>query len=265
MIAAVTGKGGVGKTTLVALLLDEIARAGYLGRVLVVDGDPATTLHLALGLPDPPATVVDVREGLDMRGTTLRSLPNGMSRGEYVLTSLRERRIVQRYKQRGMEFDFMAMGQGEGHGCYCAVNGALSAALKAIMGAYDIVLVDNEAGLEHLNRYRIAALDMMAIVEVPGRTSRAVALRILDTVKSVGMTVAKMILIENRGSDGADAWADVDGIDEVLQVPVSSELERLDADFAPSVELADDSPVRKALSPIIAQILATSVPGMAVE
>ena len=256
MIAAVTGKGGVGKTTVAALLLDEIARGGYQGKVLVVDGDPATTLHLALGLPDPRSTVADVRDKLDMRGKTLRNLPSGMSREEYVLTTLREGQIVQRHERRGMKFDFMAMGQGEGHGCYCAVNGALSAALKAIVSAYDIVLVDNEAGLEHLNRYRIAALDVMAIVEVPGRAARAVTRRILDTVKSVDMAVSRMVLVENRSNGNGSSLDSVDGIDEVLQIPVSDDLERLDAELSPSVELVDDSPVRQALAPVVAQLVA---------
>jgi len=74
MIVALCGKGGVGKTSLSALILDELARRGYAGRVLAVDGDPATTLHLALGWPEPRATVAEVLErwgvpyGVNSRG-----------------------------------------------------------------------------------------------------------------------------------------------------------------------------------------------------
>ncbi len=88
MIVALSGKGGVGKTTLLAVLLDELARRNYPGRMLAVDADPAMTLHLALGLPEPTATVAQVREAVELDAKTIRSLPPGTTPADYLLERL---------------------------------------------------------------------------------------------------------------------------------------------------------------------------------
>ncbi len=166
-IIALSGKGGVGKTSLSALILDELARRRYNGRVLAVDADPAMTLYLALGLPEPAATVASVRDETKLDAQAVRNLPAGISPAANMLQELARAGVLAKHRLRRMPLDLLAMGQGEGPGCYCRVNSALKKVLSWITEKYDLVLVDNEAGLEHLSRYRLGRVDLFLIVATP--------------------------------------------------------------------------------------------------
>lgn len=249
MIVTLSGKGGVGKTSLSALVLDELARRGYSGRVLAVDGDPATTLHLALGLPEPTATVADVRDSINLDAKTVRSLPAGTSPIDYVLEQLQAAGVLVSHRLREMPFDLMAMGQGEGSGCYCSINNALGAALEQIRGHYSLVLIDNEAGLEHLNRYRIKRVDLFLVVTTPGQAAWSVARRILETARQVGMELGETGTLVNRVSSSNGRGSFRNGL--AVAVPTSHELTALDLGGQPVVLLPDSNLVRAALQPIV--------------
>jgi CO dehydrogenase maturation factor len=135
---AVAGKGGTGKTTLSGLLVRYLVE-NRLGKVLAIDADPSSNLHLVLGLP-PAQTVGDIRE--DARG----GVQPGMSRQEWLDYSVRMA------VEEGNDFDMIAMGRPEGQGCYCAANHMLRNVMDAINSGYDYVVMDNEAGMEHLSR-----------------------------------------------------------------------------------------------------------------
>src|SRR5262245_541887 len=141
MIVTFAGKGGVGKTSLCALLLDELLWRGYEGSVLVVDADPAMTLHLTLGLPEPAATVADVRETTPLDAQTLHTQLKGTSPAQYVAQRLYGAGVLAAYALRGKPLHYLAMGQGEGVGCYCRINRALSLILGQIVSSYDLVLI----------------------------------------------------------------------------------------------------------------------------
>lgn len=249
MIVSITGKGGVGKTTLLAILLDELARCNCPGPVLAVDADPATTLHLALGLPQPEATVADVRDMTSLDAQTVRSLPEGSTVSTYVRDKLRETRVVGHYRLRQMEFDLIAMGQGEGPGCYCNINRALSMALGQIVSAYRLVLVDNEAGLEHLSRYRLPQADLLAVVVTPGQAAQAVGQRVLATARQVGMVIEATWTIFNQAPTGYRPGGEATGV--TVMVPTSLALTRLEQQGQPAVALPADDPVRAALQPLV--------------
>src|SRR5512137_655949 len=117
MIVSIVGKGGVGKTSLCALLLDELARQGYTGSILAVDADPAMTLHLALGLRGAPVTVAQVRETVRLDAQTIQRLPEYTSAAAYLGQQLQAADVLRQHLLRQMPLHYLALGQGEDPGC----------------------------------------------------------------------------------------------------------------------------------------------------
>lgn len=254
MIISVCGKGGVGKTTICALILDELARSGYRGPALAVDGDPASTLHLLLGLPAPAATIADVRERIDLSARAVRELPAGVSAATYVFDRILAAGVLTTHRLREMPLHLVTMGQGEGPGCYCSLNHAFSRVLNGLAGHYPFVLIDNEAGLEHISRYRLDRADLLLAITLPNRASRSVAQRILKTAGEVETKIGTSWLVFNRAP--ADFVVSVDGL-STLFVPGAQALEELEVLDQPVVDLADGHPVRQALQPVLTYITAT--------
>ena len=252
-IVSLSGKGGVGKTTLTALILDELARKGFPGPVLAVDGDPAMTLHLALGVPTPAATVADIRDETTLDARTVRDLPAGMTPAEYVAQRLAAAGVLQHQSLRQMPLDFLSMGRREGHGCYCSINKALTTVLGNILDRYLLVVIDNEAGLEHLNRYRLHRVDYFLTVATPARPAIEVAKNIHATAAAVGMDIAAGGVLLNRVNGIRPQMADNTGIVSVL--PDDRLLFDMEIGGYPIVGLPDDHPLRRALSAVIAHIL----------
>lgn len=252
MLITVSGKGGVGKTTLTALLVDEFLRKEYPGRLLVVDADPAQTLHFALGIPAPGATLAQVRDNTPLTAGALKALPPGTSPAEYVRQRLAAAGVVVDRMLRKRPFDFLAMGHGEGQGCYCAINSALSEALAALMAAYDLIIVDSEAGAEHLSRYRIRQVDLFLIVTTPGRAALAVTRQIEILARQAGMRLGEVGVIVNRSLTGV-------GIDHLLAVvPNCPQLAYYDLSGRAVADLPDDAVSRQTLQIVIERIEALS-------
>src|SRR3990172_5047535 len=181
---AVAGKGGVGKTTCSALLLRALVRSGV-RPLLAVDADPNMNLHLLLSLPLP-------------RGVgSLREEQRTRVGGAVPLTD----RIISEVHRRlseGDVVDLVAMGRGEGPGCYCYVNNLLREALDRIEGGYRAVVVDNEAGMEHLSRRSGRRIDHLVLVGVlpPRGPEPGAPLRELAT--ELALPVGKTWLLLNR-------------------------------------------------------------------
>jgi CO dehydrogenase maturation factor len=252
VVIALVGKGGVGKTSITALLLDELAHQGYPGPVLAVDGDPASTLHLALGLPAPTATVAQVRDQTSLDAQTVRTLPAGMSKVDYIAGKLEAAEALTQHQQRAMPLHYLAMGQSEGPGCYCAVNAALSQALAALMDRYSLIVVDSEAGLEHLSRVRLKRVDYLWVVTNPTRASMSVADQILATVHEVKMAVGQTGVILNRArAYGLEQVRD----DIVCAIPEDKKIAGLEAADLPVVQLSDASLVRSRLTFLLQPVL----------
>jgi CO dehydrogenase maturation factor len=141
-LIAVAGKGGVGKTTVAALLVMRLLQREC-RPVLVVDADPNNCLDAALGV-NVVKTVGGVRE--DARKFTYDGIVRGMDKKRFL-----ELRIAESLVESD-DFDLIAMGRSEGPGCYCYANNVLKAVLKAMVSRYPYVVLDNEAGLENLSR-----------------------------------------------------------------------------------------------------------------
>ena len=181
---AVAGKGGVGKTTCSALLLRALAISGV-RPLLAVDADPNANLHQLLSLPLP--------EGLG----TLREEQRAAAGGAVPLAD-RIASEVERRVSEGDAVDLIAMGRGEGPGCYCYVNNLLREALDRIEGGYRAVVVDNEAGMEHLSRRSTRRIDHLVLVGDPSRRGMDAVAALRDLAGELALPVGKTWLLLNR-------------------------------------------------------------------
>ncbi|MCL4459269.1 MAG: AAA family ATPase [Chloroflexi bacterium] len=186
---AVAGKGGTGKTTIAGLLIRYI-RENNLGTVLAIDADPSSNLNIILNLP-LDNTVGDMREEL-LNKVKTGSAALGMSKQDYVEYKINESLVE------GEGIDLLAMGRPEGPGCYCAANNWLRICIDRLEAGYNYVVIDNEAGLEHLSRRTTRDVDLLLIVSDPTQRGLLTAVRIVDLVKELQTNVGAVYLIINR-------------------------------------------------------------------
>ena len=184
---AVAGKGGVGKTLLAGLLVRHLARAGA-GPVLAVDADPNANLHDALGLP-ASGGVGAVREEMKQLAG---EIPGGMTRPQFLAYK------VEASLAEGDGFDLLVMGRPEGPGCYCYANNLLRDILQRVAGRYRHVVVDNEAGMEHLSRRIAGPIDLLLVVSDATHRGLETAYRIAAVPPEVDTRVARRALVVNR-------------------------------------------------------------------
>ncbi|MFA4992284.1 MAG: AAA family ATPase [Candidatus Omnitrophota bacterium] len=182
-IIAIAGKGGVGKTTLSAFLIKRLVKTG--GPVLAVDADPNTNLNVALGM-EYSKTVADIRE------ETKTAPASGFSRSDFFEMRLQE--II----SEGAGVDLLVMGRPEGPGCYCAVNNILREALLRLSKNYRYIVIDNEAGMEHLSRRTAAAIDLLLLISDPTAVGVQSAINAFSTAKNAGLKVSDVSLLINK-------------------------------------------------------------------
>ncbi len=234
----VAGKGGTGKTTIAALLATLLSKKGT---VLAVDADPSTNLNMALGLPEPE-TIGKIREELLKANT---GSIDGMNRHEYI--ELRARQAM--VESEGL--DLLAMGRPEGAGCYCPAHYVLKVFLDRLMGAYDYVVMDNEAGMEHISRQTSGAIHAMLLVSDPTVRGVVAAGRAQELLREMGNRVSQTYLVLNRLSGPVtpelEAAITAQKLNLIGVVPADPAVGELDAHGRPVVELPPSSPVRLAV------------------
>lgn len=187
---AVTGKGGTGKTTVTALILRYL-KQNAVGPILALDADPDSNLSTVLGLT-VEKTIGDLRE------ETLRSikdLPAGISKSQYIEAGLHEI-VVESEK-----VDLITMGRSEGPGCYCYINNLLRTFSDHLQGSYEWVVVDNEAGLEHLSRRTASRVDHLIVVITDNPLALDCAKRIEKLTNDKDYPVANKYLLANNIAD----------------------------------------------------------------
>jgi len=196
MKIAIAGKGGTGKTTLSALLIGALRERGIIP-ILAVDADPNDNLGTALGI-EVTRTLGEIREDfIDRRP----DIPAGMTKGALLEMRMHESVIE------GRGIDLLVMGRPEGPGCYCFVNNLLRKSIDELSRNYRAVVIDNEAGMEHLSRKTVAAVDRLFLVSDHTVKGIKTALRLKKLADDMAVSVAQTRLIVNRvGVDGlADA------------------------------------------------------------
>lgn len=189
-VIAMAGKGGTGKTTISALLIRYLLNKNLVP-VLVVDADANANLNELLGLK-VERTLGQIRDEMKT------AVPTGMTKETYIEYQMQEALI----ESKG--FDLLVMGQPEGPGCYCAANNLLAKYLEILTKNYRTVIVDNEAGMEHLSRLNLREIDVLISVSDPGPRGIMTAKRIADLTTHLDVQVGKKVLIVNRTPDGLD-------------------------------------------------------------
>jgi len=189
---AVAGKGGTGKSTLAALMILKLVKNGK-GAVLAVDADPNVNLNGLLGI-EMHQTVGGLREET-LKVIKKGDFPAGMSKSMYLKLGLEECLI----ENKGL--DLLVMGRQEGPGCYCLVNSILREFLDSISRNYRYVIIDNEAGMEHLSRRTTRDVNMLFLVSDDNPVSLRSAGNISRMGKELDLSISKKYLILNNVRD----------------------------------------------------------------
>jgi len=182
---ALAGKGGTGKTTVAGMLVKYMLQRGKTP-VLAVDADCNANLNEVLGVAVPD-TLGNARE--DMKKG---KVPDGMTKDVFISMRMEEA-IVERDG-----FDLIVMGQPEGAGCYCAANSLLTNFLERLTDNYPFIVMDNEAGMEHISRLTTKNVDVLLIVSDTSRRGLQAALRIDKLARELNIGVAKSYLVLNQ-------------------------------------------------------------------
>jgi CO dehydrogenase maturation factor len=247
---AVAGKGGTGKTTLAGLLIRRMAEQ-QAGPILAIDADPASNLNMVLDLP-LEKTVGDVREQTSEKARA-NLLEAGIAKRDLLDYEINTS-VVE-----GVGVDLLAMGRPEGPGCYCAANNMLRAIIDTIAGTYPWVVIDNEAGLEHLSRRTTRDVDLLLIVSDATVRGITTAGRIAALLTELNTKVGKHYLIVNRAAGGLSpelrrAIVDLD-LDLLAVLPDDPQVAAFDAAGRALVDLPADSLLGRALDDVVTTVL----------
>lgn len=184
---AVAGKGGTGKTTICALLVRNLVDKKD-GAVLALDADPNSNLNELLGIRIK-STVGQLVEDFKKKGAVISS---GMYKDQMVEINIHQSVIE------GKGFDLLVMGRGEGPGCYCAANNLFKKYIDMLQGSYCYVVMDNEAGMEHLSRKTTHDIKYLLIISDPTPRGVLTAARLRDLSKELNINAQEVFLILNR-------------------------------------------------------------------
>lgn len=256
---ALAGKGGVGKTTIAGMVIKYLAQTQP-GAILAIDADPSSNLNMVLGL-DLEWTVGDIREdmlaqvqqSLLQSGAAMGTLQGGMSKHDYLDLEVRSSLAE------GDRFDLIAMGRPEGAGCYCAVNHNLREVVDSISKSYRWVVIDNEAGMEHLSRRTTRDVEHLLMVSDPTQRGIVATERIAKMIPDLDINVENVSLILNRvmGDVPAPLMGKINelGVNFLGSVPANQDLMEFEFSGRPLIELGDESPVYQAVAEMMEKIL----------
>ena len=244
---AVAGKGGVGKTTVSGMLIDLLCKKAQ-GPVLVVDADANANLNEVLGV-SADVTLGTIREEMahaELKGT----IPSGMTKADYAEFKFNSALIEED------DFDMLIMGRTQGKGCYCYVNGVLKTLVDKYAKNYSYIVMDNEAGLEHVARGTLPKVDTMLLISDCSRRGIQAAARVAETIEEMDLRPGQLGLIVNRAPGGVlDAGTaqeiEKHGLKLIGVLPQDDAIYRCDCDGEPSAKLPENNPVKQALAQIV--------------
>ena len=247
---AVAGKGGVGKTTTCGMIIDYLCKQGK-GPLLVVDADANSNLNEVLGV-EVDCTLGQIREEManaELKGT----IPSGMTKADYAEFKFNSALIEDD------DFDMIVMGRTQGKGCYCFVNGVLKTQVDKYAGNYKYVVMDNEAGLEHVARGTLPKVDTMLLISDCSRRGIQAVARIAEMIEEMELKPAQMGLIVNRApggvlNDGVKAEIEKHGLKLFGVLPQDEGVYDCDCNGEPSSKLPDTAPMKAALRSVMQSI-----------
>jgi CO dehydrogenase maturation factor len=230
---ALAGKGGTGKTTLAGLLVKYLVKKGKVP-VLAVDADSNANFNEVLGI-EVAETLGQAREDMK-RGV----VPNGMTKDVFM-----EMRLAQAIVE-GENYDLIVMGQPEGPGCYCAANSLLTNFLDRLQGNYPYIVMDNEAGMEHISRLTTKNVNALLVVSDPSRRGLQAAVRINQLANELNIVNGKSMAVINQvkepPSDTVMNILKEGGLELAGTVPADETVYEFDLNGRPTIQMPEDSP-----------------------
>jgi CO dehydrogenase maturation factor len=242
---AIAGKGGIGKSTIASLII-RLIKEKKLGSVLGVDADPNSNLAEFLGLKP----IKSIGEILDEVSANKDKIPAGMTKDRFIEYE------VQTVIAEGDGFDILSMGRPEGPGCYCYVNNILRNIVGKLIKDYDFVVIDNEAGLEHLSRKTTGFADALLVISDPSPAGLRAAKRISELARELKIKTGKKLLLVNRSNKniGKDKLAGL-GLDYLGEIPDDQAIEKISIRGDPVWGLKDSSIAYAALTKLMEKIV----------
>lgn len=241
---AVAGKGGTGKTTISSLIIAQLLSEKD-GSILAVDADPNSTLNEALGVK-LEYTLGDVREEMLKNKY---NLPAGMDKHRYMQYRLQTCLV----EEKG--FDLLAMGRTEGPDCYCYVNNLLRGIMDEFSSNYEYIVMDNEAGMEHLSRRTTRNVDLLLIISDESVIGVRTAGRIYQMSKGLNLNLGDAYLLINRAHEPLPepVIAEAEKTESKLlgTVPVDENIVEYELAGKSLLSLPDDSPARAAVRELL--------------
>jgi len=249
-IIAVAGKGGTGKTTLCGMIIRHLSSIENC-RVLAVDADPNSNLNEVLGV-DAPKSLGEIREEV-LKTTTGENAPGGMTKQEYMDFMFGDALAEED------SFDLLVMGRTQGEGCYCFINGILRKQIDKYSNAYTHIVIDNEAGLEHISRGTLPKVDTLILVSDCSRRGIQAAGRAAILVDELKLKPSVLKLVVNRTPSSELAPGVLEEIksqnlDLLATIPQDNTVYDYDSEGRPVADIPSDSPIKVAVKNIITEL-----------
>ena len=254
---AISGKGGVGKTLLSAMLAKTMAQAGY--SITAIDADPDANLALTLGFPDADK-IIPISEMKELIQERTGTQPGSTS--PYFKINPRVDDIPDKYSAKHGSIRLLVMGRPKagGAGCYCPENAVLAALMAhLLLGQNEMVVMDMAAGIEHLSRGTARAVDKLIIVVEPGRASIETAGRIAALAKDLG--IARVAVVGNKIHNPTEKefiTSSLPGFDILGFIPYDASL--IQAELQNSPRLDASPQITLAVKEIFNRLMQQSIP-----
>lgn len=250
---AIAGKGGTGKTTITGMMIKYLVKHGETP-ILAVDADANSNLNEVLGI-EVEHTLGEIREEVEHAEEHEGTIPSGMSKADYMNFKMNSVLVEED------DYDMIVMGRTQGKGCYCYVNGLLQSELSRLTKAYKYIVVDNEAGMEHISRGTLPSIDTLILVSDCSRRGIQAVGRIAELAKELELNPQVTKLIVNRAPDGKIADGIMDeiekqGLDLLGVVPHDETIYEYDAEGKPTCDIPGDTGAKKALEGLLDQLFA---------